>query len=252
MRRVPVWGCGGFRTLGLLLLWFAVHLTPDFALGRAAAGRRCCHARTNVHTAAPRTGLSAPPHILLVCLSASPFLPAVSQSATSCAATRHIQPLVPGPHLLCPHKTAHACGSPSLMCCKTILQWMCCVLCAGKGAAKHAEPLVLSAQSQSLDLVSPAGRYRLDMSHPASHRVVTRLRELQRKLEAAVQAGKVVGVALALTEVALNAKPLRADKLEGLSQLGQASFELKFRRGLKSRIAGVVPDSHCAPHRCHS
>lgn len=92
---------------------------------------------------------------------------------------------------------------------------------AGK-AAKHVEPpVVLSAQSQSLDLVSPAGRYRLDMSHPASYVVVDSIRELQKKLEGAVQGGKVVGLVLSLLELQLNARQMRADKLEGLSQLGQ-------------------------------
>ncbi|MEW5304070.1 MAG: hypothetical protein WDW36_006704 [Sanguina aurantia] len=114
----------------------------------------------------------------------------------------------------------------------------------GKSAAKPAEPLVLSAPSQSLDLLSPAGRYRLDMSHPASHRVLDALRELQKELEAAVQAGRVVGVALALTEVQLNDKPLRADKLEGLAQLGQGyvTFVAKAPAVLLTKAPGPVSD----------
>lgn len=62
---------------------------------------------------------------------------------------------------------------------------------AKKGDAPPAKEFVLTAESQALDLTSPAGKYCLDLAHPGSALIVKHLLALKGQLEKAMADGQV-------------------------------------------------------------
>eukprot|EP00798_Chlamydomonas_sp_ICE-L_P001749 gene1749-33158_t len=89
-----------------------------------------------------------------------------------------------------------------------------------KKAGKNDEPVEedvnefsLNAQSQSLDLTSPSGKYRMDLGNPGSHLIVRHLVDIKAQLESAVKNGLFKNVALSIKDVLVNGRPSNVDKV---------------------------------------
>ncbi|KAG1665959.1 hypothetical protein FOA52_003183 [Chlamydomonas sp. UWO 241] len=90
-----------------------------------------------------------------------------------------------------------------------------------------AKEYFLSSQSQSMDLTSPAGKYQLDLSHPASWLMLRHIINLGKQLAMAVEKGLLAkGVALKISDVVLDGRPSNAGRLDSLADVtkGIVSF----------------------------
>ncbi|GAX83706.1 hypothetical protein CEUSTIGMA_g11131.t1 [Chlamydomonas eustigma] len=98
----------------------------------------------------------------------------------------------------------------------------------GRAEAGKSIEYFLSAQSQSLDLTSPAGKYQINLAHPASWLVVRHLLDLSVEIQRAADKG-VTGVSVNLKDVTLNEKPFRVDRLPSTAdlELGLLKFNIQ-------------------------
>ncbi|KAF5832617.1 hypothetical protein DUNSADRAFT_11434 [Dunaliella salina] len=95
---------------------------------------------------------------------------------------------------------------------------------SAKGSKKRGDngpskEYVFTAESQAIDTTSPAGQYKLDLSHPASAVIVSKILGLRTKLTELAAAGKAsAGVSMAIKDITINDKPIKMDRLEAAAE----------------------------------
>ncbi|GAX72927.1 hypothetical protein CEUSTIGMA_g382.t1 [Chlamydomonas eustigma] len=98
-----------------------------------------------------------------------------------------------------------------------------------KVEVKVVKEYFLTTQSQSLDLTSPAGKYQINLSHPASWLVLRHLMDLLTQLKAANAQGILSDVSVTMKEISINDRPCKMEKLNTAADLehGLVKFNIQ-------------------------